>query len=491
MDQKLDLAKFNSEELTNTCDFTTLQTFQQSLYKQILAMEKNTLICAICHDEIGHLTEICRPKCTCNLWYHLECLSQSYKDPNQSGACLQCRQERSLYNWETALKKFWISSKDWKQLYHQTYDKACKNNLYAEMIHINTLFFGDIKIYRKKLPNYILLPFYDFENYLTFDEKLFLETTKEYQNLPNKKKILFTTPLYKNGELVVVSHEQFQNKLREFSYGLLTDFNWNNVFLAGGSLFRLLSPKFSNLIPDTSDLDLFIYGANHTERKQTLERIMKYFTNKYNNDVFFVLHEQKALIDVYVRGISRHIQLICNEANSIIEIIELFDCSHVQLCYLNNKLYATPSALKSIKLQMNIGNSMSTHRIHKALGFHLATVLLEQKNVSLPKKLTYHNENKNTPEIEQDMFGEHKICGEHILDVTHSNISNDLYKNLKTLPHKPPIIDTTYHPRFEESDETVIQTLRGLNKNTDTIITKDVTLVLNKIKFINRDNIEY
>jgi len=532
-----------------------LTQFQEILYKQILAVEKNPLVCAVCQDEIDSLSELCRPKCSCMLWYHKECLSQSYKDTKQSGRCLQCRAKSPLYNWETALKKFWLSSADWKQLYNTIYYRICKANLYDERIQMHKLFFGDITVYREKYPNYILLPVHDFQNYLKFDEEQFY-TTLNLETLvpsvpsgelgPGKKRTLLTAPLFTNGESTVLPQNIFKNKLQEFSYGLLADFKWDNVFLAGGSLYRLINPKLVNYIPDTSDLDLFIYGSENQIRKKALERILTHFNSKYKEDVFFIVHEKKGLIDMYVRGIARHIQIICNEAKTIIDIIERFDFSHIQICYFNDNLYATPDALKSIKTQISYemppGSTIIKSRILKSLGFHLSLVLSnnpkpkdyhkaaeqcfidpyisdeEQAEVEDPEYTpnyvdmdqpvvpdnnnnnTNNNNNNNKPELTNEQNETKDISliikelskeiPEQFIDVSDKEITESLVDSLKAAKTMPKL-EKTYHPTFEESDEDIIQSLRALHKDKEVLITKDIILVQNKVKFVKRENVVF
>ena len=140
-----------SDFFKNNTDNDLLPAFNQFLSEQInnnqiIGTQLQDLICAICYESIDNFQDICRLKCSCKLWYHHGCLLQAYRDPKQRGKCLQCRNSISvILAWETILRKFGLSSQDWKNAYHKLYTDFYKNKEYGHGIRLTKLFFGDIK----------------------------------------------------------------------------------------------------------------------------------------------------------------------------------------------------------------------------------------------------------------------------------------------------------------------------------------------------------
>lgn len=512
-------------------------------------------ICAICYDTVS-IPNICSLDCKCKIYYHNVCILKAFNYENHRNKCLQCRQTVShIYDFPSLLNKFTkITSKTWTNLYKKIMSKYTTltetYKAYNKQIILCDLFFNQIRCFRKNFPNYILLPVFKYYEYMTYSNKehfqrihnVFLNSIendkfklRKKQKMQKKHKsykdeidkyVLQIPSLYQNGDYTINSEDIFHKKFEEFTYNLIDDsFNWDNIAILGGSLYRLLSPIFSDfkIIPNSADIDIFIYGPNQDDRKNALKRTLEYFKNRYGDNVYFVYGS--SIINIYVKGVCRHVQIICNNVTSIIEQLEIFDCEHLQLAYFNQKLYATPMALKAIKTQVTYRSranaAINADRIKKFFGFHLTlgislylnnadtyeTILCKQSKCNFYEALANvrykYNDNKINIKINIITRNNHNININNE-EINNQNIDQNMDQNIdKSIYNSHILLDLTtnhkyeYHPKFNETDYEIRNNLLKfvIEKNAiyiaiiDTIpITQDPLNVFNKTTFSEIDN---
>lgn len=132
---------------------------------------------------------------------------------------------------------------------------------------------------------------------------------------------------------VIDSHDQFYKQYQVFTNNILDGLNWENIFLAGGSVLSCITKpdedaesakKFNHhrIMNRTSDLDLFIYGAN----QETAENVIKHIYNTIANNVkTHVLVARSQLSITLMANGYRMVQIILRLYKSIPEILMGFD----------------------------------------------------------------------------------------------------------------------------------------------------------------------
>jgi hypothetical protein len=431
--------------------------------------------CAICRDYII-LPQISCVDCKCKLLYHHSCLITAYKDVKQRGRCLQCSKVISrIYTWKYLLTVY-FNKVEWSRLYEKLYGRFDK---LEHIINLTNFFYYDIKLFRYNklcINKYGLIPILDYYEFMKFNKKehyaMFKSIFTEIldNTFINPPQPIMIRPHYKTGEYVINNRETFERLFSEFTYNLIdVDFNWSNIILAGGSLFRLLSPYMCNNVPDSSDIDLFVFGDDKSIIS-AIERTLTYFKDRYGDDVIYLVR-LGSLIEIYVRGFSRHIQIVCNMASSPLDILERFDFDHLQLCYFSGELYATPICIDHIKMQISNrsvrGRKIRYDRLLKSLSFKMSVILDEVDDIKNDVKKLCNSGNifLLTPDNVEEYKKE-----------SNSVFSLELSKNF--LPE--------YHPKCFESDECIIKRLR-YTRSEIKVISKEIDVIMSGVKIADHN----
>lgn len=169
----------------------------------------------------------------------------------------------------------------------------------------------------------------------------------------NANYVEFEPPKYKPGDQTIKDKEKFKQHFQKFTYGIIDDsFNWDGIVIAGGSISKLLMRHMEiQDYPLDSDIDFFIYGRAPKDRSSSLSNILTYFATKFSNKVFFAV--KGYVIDIYIVGIERTIQIIMASNNSIDDILYHFDMDSVQVAYQGGNILATPRFIASFKHQVS------------------------------------------------------------------------------------------------------------------------------------------
>ena len=154
--------------------------------------------------------------------------------------------------------------------------------------------------------------------------------------------------------------EQFYTNLNTFSSGQLKEMDWNNVFLAGGSVLACLQPTPSiDLIEyfhrspyKCSDLDLFIYGLNVHDANLKLIQIYDAIRRSTNGKLvaFRTLHTITIASDFPLR----HIQIVLRLYKSPAEILMGFDIDSCAVGFDGFRVWSHPRAARALKYQFNL-----------------------------------------------------------------------------------------------------------------------------------------
>eukprot|EP01118_Nematostelium_gracile_P012221 TRINITY_DN4433_c0_g2_i4.p1 TRINITY_DN4433_c0_g2~~TRINITY_DN4433_c0_g2_i4.p1 ORF type:complete len:598 (+),score=159.56 TRINITY_DN4433_c0_g2_i4:17-1810(+) len=164
----------------------------------------------------------------------------------------------------------------------------------------------------------------------------------------------------------IVSEKEFKQNFNLFTeYQLDRNFDWNNVFIAGGSVLAALQPVpelhgknnqtkrnfYHKLAYLNSDIDLFIYGLNEQEANKKLEQIFESISENVPADVLCFRSEHA--VTIISQFPYRHIQVILRLYKSPAEILMGFDVDACSVGFDGDKVWMTPRAHKALITQSN------------------------------------------------------------------------------------------------------------------------------------------
>lgn len=147
-----------------------------------------------------------------------------------------------------------------------------------------------------------------------------------------------------------------------------TGFNWTNVCIAGGSLFKLLYfgklgrpsclDRRSNylLLPysiygEHEDVDLFITTKSHQEALAVIHRTLAHFQQTMPGVKFM---RTKHVITAYDERTLIEIQIILRLYNSITQVISGFDLDSCCIAFDGQQFYGMPRFVRSLQLGYNL-----------------------------------------------------------------------------------------------------------------------------------------
>lgn len=157
------------------------------------------------------------------------------------------------------------------------------------------------------------------------------------------------------------------------------DFDWSNVFLAGGLISLLIENELNMESLKKSDIDLFLYGSKKIQIDK-IKYIYNYIMTKYNGDVYVFMYKNTSVLTFLIPG-KRPLQVIghLTSSNGTLcdkyfknynDILTCFDFTHCQIGFDGNELRYTPEFVKAIttritEIPKNV-TSIRAYRIVKA-----------------------------------------------------------------------------------------------------------------------------
>ncbi len=324
----------------------------------------------------------------------------------------------------------------------------------------------------------LLLNTYDFYDYM------------KYEN-PNIEKIYFyndTFLQFKEDDYVIVENINiFKQNLCNFSFNIINEnFNWTNIILSGGATLKCLSPLNYD-INEHSDIDIYIYGEEENDKKNTLIDLLNYFNSLYN-DIYYVVNG--CVITLCIHGINRNFQIIYTDYLKKSDIILNFDLDYVQMLFDGENIYSTYDNLISLKYQTTKFMKPTTlMRIIKAYkkGFSfydksdfIDIELLNNNNMfNINKKINKYYYPNNSISKEREIFFIQLIFNTKFVytdlnnlitnfkykgmkNQEYRNLNNDLHQN--DLINKIKIVDTINFIRYKNKHNfTLIKCIKSFN----------------------------
>ena len=272
------------------------------------------------------------------------------------------------------------------------------------------------------------------------------------------------------GRCMLSSIADVRKKFEEFTFGLFriikknaVEFPFNNVVFAGGSVMKIIDTNYMPKYGRQSDLDMFIIGKTYEEKKETFDRIIKWFENidpvTGKTNVFFSMIG--SVVNIYIKNVKRVFQIISSDAKSPFDVIDRFDLTHIQWCIHNNKLYGTPGACQSLREKTSYVNNvprLNEERFIKALYYGY--------------DVHYTAEAKDVADITQ-------LLGKITCPKTGNKITNPLLTNMiRTFQsHWYPVHDDELEP--DEEEEIILAQIEKESKVN--IVTTDSKKITNEI----------
>ncbi|KAL0489973.1 hypothetical protein AKO1_009299 [Acrasis kona] len=188
---------------------------------------------------------------------------------------------------------------------------------------------------------------------------------------------------------VVYDQKEFLKNFKEFTNSLFENVNWNNLFVAGGSVLGCLMTKSKhghyflqslkeNILAEqirtgqvpskelqkenqnstpsfgeyrSSDIDIFLYGLTEDEAEAKIEELFESFKSKANSSCA-IIRTKHAISFIFDR--CHHIQIILRIYKSPAEILIGFDVDSCCVGFDGKLVWASPRARRAIKTRMNL-----------------------------------------------------------------------------------------------------------------------------------------
>eukprot|EP01118_Nematostelium_gracile_P005524 TRINITY_DN1754_c0_g1_i1.p1 TRINITY_DN1754_c0_g1~~TRINITY_DN1754_c0_g1_i1.p1 ORF type:complete len:629 (-),score=123.84 TRINITY_DN1754_c0_g1_i1:17-1630(-) len=180
------------------------------------------------------------------------------------------------------------------------------------------------------------------------------------------------------GVLSISTQEQFQYNWSIFTKDQLKNIDWNNVFVAGGSVFACLYPipesyqdsqeeYFTEVAFETSDIDIFLYGLTLKQSEEKAVQIFETLSKEATGPIGAT--KSKNTITIYRGFPYRCIQIIISNFKYKAEVLANLDLDNCCVGFDGNKVECLPRFIDAMNTRTNTINSflkgISWHRIRK------------------------------------------------------------------------------------------------------------------------------
>lgn len=330
-------------------------------------------ICAYCNKKIDNLNDWVSFTCECKFYYHkIDCTLKSINS-NTNGVmnCPKCSNSyKKIYTAKTFMRKF-VNKTEYFAIFLNTIENMSK----CDKLNVYNIMYIESDMYTEPLLNLIEYhepntKFIEFDKFIKDNDKLYY----------------FENTNMKNTAMDIIDMNKFKNKIIENSYNLIgDDFIWNNtVVLAGGMVHKCMA-NIEN-IPEYSDFDIFIVNNDINILTNEIKRVIKYFQNRFGDNTYWVV--RRHVINIYVVGYNRSIQLMIYQNDDIANIISKFDFTHTQFVYNGKNILTTYGGLNFANTGITIHDDCYEltypKRLYKAKELKLCIALTINKVLNTP-----------------------------------------------------------------------------------------------------------
>lgn len=165
-------------------------------------------------------------------------------------------------------------------------------------------------------------------------------------------------------------------------------FPWQNVVFAGG-LIAKLAAGIDIRDADFVDIDLFIIGRTYDAKRAAMTALLAWFDwygRVHTRAIWYAV--RGSVVDVYIEGFVRKIQIVSNRSNTAFEVIDRFDLSSVQWLLYRGEVkcnWRGALAQREYAARYILGSLRQEHRFIKQLmwGYSVYTApLIEEYDLA-------------------------------------------------------------------------------------------------------------
>ena len=183
------------------------------------------------------------------------------------------------------------------------------------------------------------------------DSFVYEKQTTEEESIPSI--LSYYKEVKEEGKLAIASsYKEFITSWNSLTSNQFKNMNWNNVFVAGGSILACLQKnQFDEISYRSTDIDMFIYGLSEDEANKKLEEI--YILLQKNAKSTKLIRSQYAITIIGLFPF-RHTQVVLRIYQSPAEILMGFDIDACAVGFDGRNVYALPRAKRAIIKQYNL-----------------------------------------------------------------------------------------------------------------------------------------
>ena len=258
----------------------------------------------------------------------------------------------------------------------------------------------------------------------------------------------------------IVTKEEFMNNYDIFTEGILECMNWDNLFLAGGSVLSMVSKlpndvvtneekrKYYNKKYPKSDLDLYLYGLNEEQSTKKIYEIYENIKKVLSCDCVCI-RSGKA-VSIVSQYPNRHVQVIIRLHMSPAEVLHSFDIDSCSIGYDGKNIWCTS-------------------RAHYAITNKRNTVDLTRRSFSYEYRLKKYNErgygvvipNFDQNKVDYRIFVKtpSQVTGLArllVLENINDNVKHNLYRDVLNMHQATMYKNISLSSTYEESDYTLV-----------------------------------
>lgn len=292
-------------------------------------------------------------------------------------------------------------------------------------------------------------------------------------------------------DFCIVSQEEFHENFEIFTEGILECMDWDNLFLAGGSVLAMLSKFPQKLATDDlkrkfyqkkypkSDLDLYIYGLNDYDATKKVYQIYENIKKVLSCDCTCI--RSGRAISIVSQFPYRHVQVIIRLHKNLAEVLHSFDIDSCSVGFDGKKVWCTSRAHYAI---INKRNYIDLSRRSLAYEYRLKKYNERGYGVAIP------NFDKNKVDYRIFVKSPTQLTGLArllILENINDNVKHNLYRDVLNMHQITMYKNIALATKYEESDYSLVFLPWGPNWDSKKIISH----MQKKNKYLNNGDVNY
>lgn len=281
------------------------------------------------------------------------------------------------------------------------------------------------------------------------------------------------------GSNAICTKEEFMDNYEIFTEGILECMNWNNLFMAGGSITALLTKipddiktaeqkrNYYNKEYYKSDIDLYVYGLNETQANKKMFEIYENIKKVLSCDCTCI--RSGKVVTIVSEYPYRHVQIVLRLFDSFAEILHSFDVDSCSVGFDGTDVWSTRRAHYAITNRRNI---IDMTRRSITYEYRLKKYNERGYGVVIPEfdksKINYRIFSKSPSQVS----GLARLL---ILENINDNVKQNLYGDVLNMHQGTMYKNLSLKSTYEKSDYSLVYLPWGKKWNA-----KNITEYMNK-----------